>query len=101
MSRELYRTNTPPLRGEIVAHDGRLYRVTNVKRFHTTPDATCVVYGVGLRAEDQAADVREAFLDFAYAFFVALGIPRLTGRLGMQPRAWVRERQERDLRSVR
>ena len=37
----------------------------------------------------------EAALDFAYEVVKALGIVALVRRLGMEPKAWVREREGR------
>lgn len=78
MSVELYRTNTPPLRGDIVEHNGRQYRITKTKRVDTEPWPTCIVYGVGHRLSDQQADLHDAVCALGRAFDEALGLTRLT-----------------------
>lgn len=40
---------------------------------------------------------REAWLDFVYEFTNALGLLKLVRRLGMTPKAWILERESRDI----
>ncbi len=46
--------------------------------------------------EEQMENLREAVKDFVFEVVKALGLIRLTERLGMTPRPWVREREIRD-----
>jgi hypothetical protein len=46
--------------------------------------------------QDDLDRLREAWLDLTYGVMKALGIVALVRRLGMQPKAWVREREARD-----
>ncbi len=46
--------------------------------------------------QDDLDRLREAWLDLAYSMVKAVGIVALVRRLGMQPKAWVTEREARD-----
>lgn len=60
MSIEIYRTNQPPLKGDIVEHNGRTYKVTKVKRNRAEPGDTCIVYGSATTYVDAHADLSDA-----------------------------------------
>lgn len=45
--------------------------------------------------DEDIARLREAWRDLAYQLAKALGLITLIRRLGMEPKAWVRERERR------
>jgi hypothetical protein len=44
--------------------------------------------------DDDLARLRKAWLDFAYTVLKAVGVVALVRRAGMEPKAWVRDRED-------
>lgn len=49
------------------------------------------------KLQDELDEFHEAGRDLGYAIFKASGMIALVRKLGMTPKAWIREREQRDL----